>query len=470
MRFSTFLKLLIVMTLFLWVAAMSLWNSPLLHEDFYLLGEQRYLPLWSLLVLVFLAGLIPPSILLAHGSWKKLLEERRRAKGDRTRADIDLLLLDVLEAQLGGRVADTRLAYERILARRPDDLTTLLSYGAFRRESGDPAGALEIHERAQRMKPTSPAPHYEIARDRFALKDPAAAAAALAEAVRLDPKGSVTAARALRDAAAARGDWQESLRWKQALDLRLSLYPDAVRAGDSTTGLGIEYERAVELAAAGKTKDAIASLRALIKKEPKFIPASMALGRALIDSGDDHPALEVYREAYRTTGSPVFLQALEDHHIAREAPIKALEELKAIVARSDRDILPRFALGRLYYRLEMSDEALRELQALAPRVAHSPTLHYILARIHERRGRMREAVDQYRTTIRELGGVRNDFSCSVCHSRFVGWRPRCEKCGSWNSVDIDLEEQKLSAEDLGIAPAPVWGVAAGDFDDTFGAA
>lgn len=466
MRFSTFVKLLVAMVLLMWIVAMALNNADLLRADFYLLGD-RYLPLSALLVVVFLCGFLPPFAALGHSRWKRWIEDRRRAHGDRTRADIDLLLLDVFEAQFGGRVADTRLAYDRILARRPDDVTTLLAAGAFRRETGDLPGALELHERAQRLRPSSPAPWYEIARDRSAQKDPAGAAAALAEAVRLDPKGSVSAARALRDAAVTRGQWEEALRWKQALDLRLSLYPDALRPGDATTGLGIEFERAVELAAAGRTKEAIQALRTLLKREPRFIPAAVALGRALGDSGDEAGALEAYREGFRQTGSPVFLQALEDHHISREQPIRALEELKALVARSDRDILPRFALGRLYYRLEMSDEALRELSALAPRVAHSPTLHYILGRIHERRGRLKESVEQYRTAIRELGGVRNDFVCATCGAKFFGWRPRCEKCGAWNAVEIDLEEQKASAENLGIAPAPVWGVAPSDFDDTF---
>ncbi len=466
MRFSTFLKLLVVMVLLLWIVAMALSNAELLHSDFYLLGD-RYLPVSVMLLIAFLAGLLPPSVALVQRGVNRWLEDRRRAQGDRSRVEIDALLLDVAEAQLGGRIADARLAYERVLTRRPDDVTTLLAFGAFRRETGDTNGALELHERARRLRPSSPAPCYEIARDRMAARDAAGAAEALAEAARLDPKGSVAAARALRDASVQRGAWEEALRWKQALDVRLSLYPESLRPGDGTIGLGVEFERAVELAAAGKSKDALAALRALLKRESKFIPAAVALGRILADAGDTDAALETYRDGFRTTGSPVFLQALEDHHIAREAPIKALEELKAIVARSDRDILPRFALGRLYYRLEMSDEALHELQSLAPRVAHSPTLHYILARIHERRGRVREAVEQYRTTIRELGGVRNDFSCSTCHATYFGWRPRCEKCGNWNSVEIDLLEQKVSADDLGIAPAPVWGVAPPDFDDTF---
>ena len=466
MRFSTFLKLIAFMVLLLWVVAMALWNAELLDSDFYILQE-RYLPLSVFLIAVFLAGFLPPAAAYVYSKWRRFLEDRRLAAGDRTRADVDVLALDILEAQLAGRPGDARAACERLLARRPDDATTLLTYGALRRDAGDLQGAVEAHERARRLRPTSPAPLYELARDRMAGKDAAGASRALEEAARIDPRGSISAARMLRDSAIARGAWEEALRWKQALDLRLSIHPDGARSGDASTGLGIEFERALQLAADGRTKESVQMLRAVVKRERKFIPAAVALGHVLAESGEEDAALEVYRDGYKATGSPVFLQALEDHHISSEEEpkaIRALEELKALVARSDRDILPRFALGRLYYRLEMADEAYSELSALVPRVAHSPTLHYILARISERRGRLREAVEHYRTCIHELGGVRNDFVCSACGARQAGWAPRCEQCGAWSSVEVDLQEQKAVGGEVGIAPAPVWGVAPGDYD------
>ena len=56
-----------------------------------------------------------------------------------------------------------------------------------------------------------------------------------------------------------------------------------------------------------------------------------------------------------------FLQRIEAHFIELGEPVAAIECLRGVIAESDNDLLPRFFLGRLYYRLEMHEEALKVL-------------------------------------------------------------------------------------------------------------
>ncbi len=109
--------------------------------------------------------------------------------------------------------------------------------------------------------------------------------------------------------------------------------------------------------------------------------------------------------------------------------------------------MPRFFLGRLYYRLEMLDEALRVLAPLTERVDRSPTLCYLLARIHQRRGEMGQAVDRYQECVQQAGLGAADFLCADCGARSGEWLDRCEECGAWGSIDLRFDARFAAAED-----------------------
>jgi hypothetical protein len=154
----------------------------------------------------------------------------------------------------------------------------------------------------------------------------------------------------------------------------------------------------------------------------------------------------------------VFLQRIEDHFIERENPLQAIETLHQVIGQSGDEVLPRFFLGRLYYRLEMHDEAYRALKGLEERVRTSQTYHYLMGRIHERRGEVKLALDRYRRSLREAGVRQAEFVCGPCGARTAEWVDRCEVCGRWNAVELDFREERLSPEALGIHERPVWAV------------
>ena len=70
---------------------------------------------------------------------------------------------------------------------------------------------------------------------------------------------------------------------------------------------------------------------------------------------------------------------------------------------------------------------------------------------------MRRAVESYLACIRQLGLDRADYMCKVCRTRSAEWNDRCDSCGSWNSIELDFEEEHLSPPQLGVRETPVWG-------------
>jgi lipopolysaccharide biosynthesis regulator YciM len=194
-----------------------------------------------------------------------------------------------------------------------------------------------------------------------------------------------------------------------------------------------------------------------LKEDDAFIAAHVRLGEALCRSKNEIEAVQAWHHGFELTGSPIFLTLLEDHYLRKEEPLAAIEALKKCVerARRGKGTLPRFYLGKLYFRLEMLDDALTTLSSLEARASHAPTLHYLLGRIHERRHQYREASGQYRTVIQETNLVQLSYQCRACDEPVVAWVDRCSACGEWNSVEVDFREE-ISFEELGLAPAPIY--------------
>ena len=114
----------------------------------------------------------------------------------------------------------------------------------------------------------------------------------------------------------------------------------------------------------------------------------------------------------------------------------------------------------------MHREALKVLASVRDRIGASPTYHFLLARIHERLGELPEAVAEHRACARQLGVQTSEYRCRECSTRYSEWQDRCTRCGAWNSVELDFEEERLSAAELGVQPAPVWGGYHGAGPDT----
>jgi lipopolysaccharide biosynthesis regulator YciM len=267
-------------------------------------------------------------------------------------------------------------------------------------------------------------------------------------------KHSVAAWRKLRSLHIKESNWKKALEAHERVE-RYSDPRDLRDSGDRRFGAGIRYEIAAARLKAGEHREAVAILRRLLKDDKNFIPAHVKLGEALREQGQEQEAVRTWCEAFETTGSPVFLTVLEEHYLGREQPMAAIEALKRCVSRARSDIVPRFYVGKLYFRLEMLDDAYDTLASLRGRAAYAPTLHYLLGRIYERRNQHREATAEYRMVIKEKDLIQLEYRCRACGESAMEWTARCVACGEWNSVEVDFREE-IPLEDLGLAPAPIY--------------
>lgn len=457
MRVRTYLGLLFSVVVIVAASYLTHQNRELLYEPFRL-APQTFVPLYTVLLAVFLAGFLPTVTVLLVQTLQRDLGLRRERRLRREARSLRASFRRAVDHQADAQWARAAAELETVLAAQPEDFEAQLRYGEALRHLGRLDQALEVHRRASVAYPHSVALLYQLAEDYEARGEVEVAQEIRARVLREAPGFGLQVYRRRRNAALQAADFLEAEREHQrVVELLREAGDEKGLEAEAGVSQGLAYQRGVRALEEDRVEEAAATFAELLAGEPRFVPAAIMLGEAALVRGDEEGALSRWRQGYLSTGSPVFLQRIEDHLIESEHPAAAIETLRALIAQAENDLLPRFFLGRLYYRLEMHEEALRTLAGVGERIHSSPTYHFLLGRIHERRGEMRRAVESYLACIRQLGITTADYVCSVCRQSHEEWSDRCASCGSWNSVQMDFEEERLSAEELGVRGTPVWG-------------
>lgn len=415
------------------------------------------LPLYGAFFLVFLAGFLPPAAYLFQNSLRQELERRRDKRRDREVQSFAQRFRRAIDLEADGQWAKAAAELETLLGEKPEDFATLMRYGELLRRLGRADAALEAHRRASLLYPQSVALLYELAADYEARGEAEVAAEVKNRILRDFPGQGLEELRRRRAAAMAEARWDEALRWHDKIEALLGEGGDpALLAEEKGVDQGLAYQRGVSLLEDDRQADAMAVFRKILQQDPRFIPASIMLGEAELLADHEAGALEEWRRGFLLTGSPIFLQRFEDYFIENEEPARAIETLQKLGGAKEHDLLLRFFLGRLYYRLEMLDESLRVLESLRERLDLSPTYHYLIGRIRQRRDDLPQAARHYQKALLRLRLPVARYVCSQCGARHDEWHGRCGGCGAWNTIDLDLEDVQLAPEEAGLVDRPVW--------------
>lgn len=452
MKLRTFLFILGSMGVIYVIASLFVANREVMEREFHFWGWYDA-PMALVLALFLAAGV---AMTLAAGITReasRLMAERRRRRASKRYEEIDEEYSRGLAAVLEGREDEALKHFRAVLERDSRHFNTLLKIGDILRAQDKHDDAIEFHRKAHHLKEGDTRPLYALVDDYEAKGDMERARAVLGRIIAIK-KHSPSAWRKLRELHI------KERRWAKALDAHEKVEKYAASAGlrdgsEHRFAVGIRYEMGAEDLVGGKFKDAAAAFRRVLKDDPTFVPAHVRLGEALRAQGLEREAVDAWFLGFEATGSPVFLMVLEEHYLQSEQPLAAIEALKRCVAKARKDTIPRFFLGKLYFRLEMLDDALSVLTSLEGRASYAPSLHYLLGRIHERRKHWPQAASEYRRVIKELELVQLDYRCGACRQTFMEWSDRCTSCGEWNTVGVNFREE-IALDELGLSPAPVY--------------
>jgi predicted Zn-dependent protease len=199
----------------------------------------------------------------------------------------------------------------------------------------------------------------------------------------------------------------------------------------------LRYEKAIVRMSEGKADDAERRLRELMKDQPRFSPAHIALSEYKRSRGNLEEASGILLRGYRATRNAVFLIKLEDMGVETESPQSVIAVYTDLLHEFPSDYDVNLFMGKFFLRLEMNDEAVEQLLKAESLEPERESVHILLAEALRRRGRYESACQHYQSAFGYKRRYLIPFRCSGCGKATIKWGARCPECGGWNSYSID---------------------------------
>jgi len=423
-----FLLFVVILVAFSYISLLNGQHVPF----FYSATRQMEVTVSELAILSFslgaamvILGTLVKDVTSASRNWRERREKQRKeaARARAARAS---------ELVQRGMLLEATRELTRSLSVNPDDKEALELLASANDELGNPLEAVKALTRVKQIDPSDLSVYFRLAALYRKMNDPEAALSLLS-AVESTEGENPRAWEGIRDIHLSRGEMVSAYNEQKKI---LKLRGKDASPADQALFTALRYEKALVRLEQGKGDDAERRLRDVIKDDPSFCAAYVALsdqhrGRSFEE------ATEVLLQGFRAARNPLFLIKLEDLCVETERP-QAMIRIYSTLQRefpSDYDV--NLFTGKFFLRLEMIDEALEQLLKAETLDPDRESVNILLAEAFRRRGRYESASQHYQ---RALGYKRRyliPFRCSACGSHTIKWADRCPSCGAWNSFAID---------------------------------
>ncbi len=438
-KLINFLVVLLMVGVLILLGDLYLTNYDLFNRQVVLYGD-RHMKVWAFVLVAvcigFLVNLIYNSVMAVRG----LVTGLNASAATRVGKRVSNHMAEARELMSHGLYAEAKGVLDAVLEERADHQGANILLGEVLLKTGDTDGAVKHLEAWCLARPDNLEARYLLAEALLANRNSDAATAVLKKIAADKPKQALRAWRRLR---ALHMDAQ---RWEEALEAHRKLnqhFSGEMGTGEKAQGSALLYQVGLAKVEADQYKEAIQAFQQVLKDDPGFLPAQLSLGRCMVLQDQEQQGVEIWLEGFRKSGEGAFLQEIEDYFIQLGRPDDGLAVLERVAASSEHATTAKFFLGKMLYRLEILDRALDQFQEVRSQVVFSPILFFFMAKIHARRGRNDQAMNEYRQLLRNLGVLKLRFECSVCGHRSADYVDRCEGCASWNSVHFMFKESDL---------------------------
>ncbi len=368
---------------------------------------------------------------------RRYLRGLRVQREQKKRSKIQELYTKGLNSLLAKRNREAISFFQKVLAIEPNHVDTLLRMGISLLREKNPQEAILLHQKALGLDRDNQEVMFSLAADYEEAKRYDDALKVYKEILSRD-SSNFTALIRMRDLYQRLNHWEDLYETQRQL-LANPLSP-AEQEVEHRRLVGFKYEFGRSLLEAGDLERARKMFRGVIKLDRDFIPAYLGLGEVYLEEDKTEEAAALWQKAYKMTSSTLLLHRLEDVNLKQGEPGKAIEIYKQAVNWKPQDITLKFFLGKLYYRLEMVDEAFDILTAVDWGDKEYADVHKLLGNIYLRRGSLGLAASEFKKALGFRKQIIIPYICSNCDLRTTNWSGRCPNCGKWNTFGINLEK------------------------------
>ncbi len=127
MQIRTYLGILLGVSLVVYVSFLTPLNVDLLVQPFQLSSDLS-IPVYAALLVIFLAGMLPPVTALLVSSLKRDLSQRRQRRRSREIESLDHRFRRATDFHLDGQLSKASAVLDELLTERPEHFATLLQF------------------------------------------------------------------------------------------------------------------------------------------------------------------------------------------------------------------------------------------------------------------------------------------------------------------------------------------------------
>jgi lipopolysaccharide biosynthesis regulator YciM len=390
-----------------------------------------------ILVLFSIAiGVFITFIFFAIRDTKKFIDNWQYQKKQKQEIKVQQLYAKALNAILARNDDTAKESLEGILAEEPDHIDALLRLGDIYASRDDFQKATTYYHKARVIAPRN-------LQTLFSTEGVLEKTGRWSEAMKyiediLDiDEDNLTAMYRKRNILEKQGRWDDLVSLQQSIIKHTHSEKEKKEEQDRLLGYKYEYGRdSLENNQLEKAKKAF---KTVLRLHKDFIPAILGLAEGMLREGESEEAVNLLEKAYDSSSSKIILARLEDLLIGLGEPGRLISIYKGSISNNPNDPATKFFLGKLFYRLEMIDDAFETLSGMETMGITYPELHHLLGNIYMRRNEPEKAVREYRKMIDIKKSLRLPYCCTKCGFSSEDWSGRCPDCRGWDTFLLNLD-------------------------------
>ena len=339
-----------------------------------------------------------------------------------------------LNAIMRDKTSEAKEALQEILNEEPEHIDALIRLGDIAIKEEDFKTALKYYKKAYEFDPKNIIPLLSLEDMMEKMNDNELALKYIDQILSLEPD-NLLAHYKMRNILEKMEKWEKLINIQKKI---IKMVSNSKKLEEENKLIGYSYEYGRVNLEQGNLENAERIFSTLIKSHPNFIPSYLGMVEVLISKGELEEAINLIEKAYFEHKSKIFLIRLEDLLISIGDPKRLIQSYIKAINESPNDNELKMLLGRLYYRLEMIDDAIDILDSIDTAAYTNPKLYCIKGYLYLRRNQTLKALSSFKELCPENRISSINYSCKVCKSQFEEWTGRCSKCGSWNSFQVDF--------------------------------
>ncbi|MBF0553855.1 MAG: hypothetical protein HQK96_04775 [Nitrospirae bacterium] len=361
---------------------------------------------------------------------KKTLKKRK--KDELVELHYSNAIHNLISKRTDGAVEDFQLA----LRENSEHIPSLIKLGDIYAEGKDYITSLEYYQKAIRLDEQNIEALCKIAGVKMRTKKYGEAGEICEKILGID-HDNLTALYIKREMYENQAAWDNVLITQKLIISAIG--PNATEYEEETGKLlGYKYEYGRQCLENNILDTAKNEFKEILKERDGFIPAHLGIAEVMLKEESAEEAAAYLEKARELTKSVIILARIEDLLITTGEPSRLLKIYRAAQSEDTASDTLRLFQGKLYYRLEMLDEAIDTLKGFDSGVFY-PELHMLRGGVYLKRGECEKAAEEFLKILDLNKALWIPYICTRCRAQSDEWSGRCPQCSEWNTFTFDLQ-------------------------------